>query len=151
MAQRKSKTRLPYDDDEIVLDMAKGELTQAQIAKKHRLTAMFVSQLLRGERRPELQARIDAACDGFLEQAKRLGKRLAPGAMARLGDLASADGKTPAEVKRKAAVDILRYSIGDPSRPEFNVVQHQQQQGPDLTALSPELKRKVIKDLDGPS
>lgn len=119
------KKQAQYDDDEIVMDIARGELTWGQIAAKHGLSEPYVGQIARGEKRPELQARIDSYVEGLANQARRLGKRLASVAMGRLGALAAKDSKAPADVQRKAAVDILNHAIGDPSKTEVNVSQQQ--------------------------
>ena len=140
-----------YDDDLLVRLIAEGGHTYGQIAAAAGLSESFVGQVVRGETRADLQPKIAATIDGYREQAKALGARLAGVAMARLGTLAAADSKAAHETQRKASVDILKFAIGDPSKPETNINQSQQQSaGPDLTALSPDLKAKVLGELGGP-
>ena len=142
--------RAQYDEDVLVADLAYGEMTQKAIAEKHGLSEIFVGQLSRGERRPELQAKIEAMTEGMLEQTRRLGKRLAATAMARLGNLVAKDSKALDETKRKASMDILAHALGDPSKPEQNLNVNQSA-GPDLTGLSAETKAAVARELGGPA
>ena len=142
--------RSQYDEDVLVADLAYGEMTQKAIAEKHGLSEIFVGQLSRGERRPELQARIEAVNEGMLEQTRRLGKRLAATAMARLGSLVAASSKAPEEVQRKASMDILAHALGDPSKPDQSVNVHQSN-GPDLAGLTDDTKAAVLKELGGPA
>lgn len=141
--------RAEYDEDELVSDIAYGEMTQKAIAEKHGLSEIYVFQVIHGDRRPELQLKIDAVCQGMLEQAKRLGVRLASTAMARLGHLVAAKSEAPDETQRKASMDILAHALGDPSKPESNVNVNQQS-GTDLTGLSDATKALVTKELGGP-
>ena len=114
-----------YDEDGLAMDIARGSLTYEELAEKYGLSVVYVGQISRGEARPEIQKKIDAITDGMLKQAKRLGTRLAGTALGRLGVLVAHSSQAPEEVQRKAAVDILKFSMGDPSRPEVNVVQSQ--------------------------
>ena len=114
MARRETN----YDEEELCNDLACGELTQHAIAAKHRLSDVYVSEIARGLKRPELKVRIDAISEGMLDQARKLGARLAGVAMARLGHLAG-KGNAPQETQRKAACDILAHALGDPSKPEI--------------------------------
>ena len=105
-----------YDDEMLALDIAHGTMTQAQIAEKHGLAETTICAIARGERRPELQERIEAATQGMIDQARRLASRLATPALGRLASLIGDTADAPADIKRKAAVDILKYALGDPSR-----------------------------------
>ena len=131
-----------YDDDALALDIAQGVLAYAQIADKYDLAETTVGAIARGERRPELQAKIEAASQGMIDQARRLGARLAGVAMGRLGNLAGKDSEAPKEVQRKASVDILKFTIGDPSKPEMSVTQTQTFPGLDDDDLKAIAKRK---------
>ena len=139
MSRRKQKAST-YDDDALVLDIANGSQTYAEIAAKHKLSEVFVGQIARGERRPELQAKIDQVTQGFADRARRLGKRLAQVAMARLGNLAAKDSDAPAETQRKAAGDILAHALGDPSKTDITMLQ--QNTTPGLSAADLELLAK---------
>jgi len=124
-----------YDVDALVLALAMGEKTYAEIAAQFGLSTVYVGEISRGEKRPELQAKIEAATEGLIAEARRLGARSARPAMTRLLKLiadppAPKDDKPPPpkvepEVQRKAAVDILRFSLGDPGRTEVNMNQTQ--------------------------
>jgi len=136
--------RKDYDDDELVEDIAAHTLTQADIAEKHDLSEVFIGQISRGERREDLQKRIAAVSRGLIEQAKRRGASLADKAMGVLGKLADSAGKDD-DVRRKAAVDILKFAMGDPAKPETNITQ---QQG--LPGLTPEDYENLAKMKGGP-
>jgi len=112
-----------YDDDELVLAIAKGDRSYSQLAEEFGLSEVHVGQIARGVRRPELQPKIKAAVQGFIDEARRLAARYAQGAVGRLGKLIATDSKACADVQRKAAVDILKFTLGDPGRPEVNVSQ----------------------------
>ncbi|MCK4625069.1 MAG: hypothetical protein KAV00_07150 [Phycisphaerae bacterium] len=132
-----------YDDEVLVMLLAKGEKTHAQIAEEVGLSAVFVGQISRGERRPELQKRIEEICEGMLDQARRLGKRLASVAMGRLGSLVAKDSEAGPDVQRKASVDILNQAIGDPSKTQINMNQS-------MPGLSLEELERVTKMKGGP-
>jgi len=109
--------RSTYDDDCLVDEIAKGELSYAQIAEQTGLSKDHVGRIARGEFRPELYERILSARRAFLERARDLCIRLAWPAMRRLGTLiASPD--VPAEVQRRAAMDILSMPLGAPTDAE---------------------------------
>lgn len=121
-----------YDEDGLAMDIAQGQLTYEELAAKYELSVVYVGQISRGEKRPEIKAKVKAIRDGMIEQAKALGARLSSVAMARLGKLVAKDSTAVDDVQRKASVDILKFSLGDPSRPEINVNQNQQNAGPEL-------------------
>jgi len=131
-----------YDDDALVLDIAHGTMSQALMAEKYGLSEVMIGQIVRGERRPELQDKIESATRGLIEQSRRLGARLAGVAMGRLGVIVGADSTAPIEVQRKAAVDILKFAHGDPAKPEVNVTQTQSFPGLDDADLEAIAKRK---------
>lgn len=126
MRRGKQKT---YDDDALVLAIARGDKSYIQIAKEFGLSNQMVSAVARGICRPELLPRIQELERAFRDQARRLAMRMATGAIARLGKLIHPDLEPTPEVQRKAAVDILKYALGDPSRPQVSVFQAQQTQG----------------------
>jgi len=120
-----------YNVDELVLALAMGEKTYAQIAEQLGLSAVYVGEISRGDKRPELQVKIEAATEGLIAEARRLGARSARPAMARLlkiiADPEPGKPKADVDTQRKAAVDILKFAMGDPGRAEVNV--HQTQHG----------------------
>jgi len=120
MPSRKHKE---YDDDSIVHDLAASDLTHEQIADKHGLSTPFVGQISRGEKRPELQERIDAVIEGMKTALKRRGVRLADKAMNALETLTEkpAANHKGCEVQRKAAETLLKHAIGDPSKTDVHV------------------------------
>ena len=139
----KPKSKSTYNDDALCEDIARGELTNAQIAAKHGLSEVMVGQVGRGERRPELQETINAIEEGMLAQARRLGSRLAGVAMGRLGQLVAQNSDAGDETKRKAAVDIIKFACGDPSAPQTNI---NQTQGP--PGLTPE-QYAIVSEMEG--
>jgi hypothetical protein len=103
-----------YDDQDLVLAIARGDRTCEQIGEEFGLCASHVRKIALGQRRPALRARIDAAVQGFIDQARRLGARMAVPAMTRLGRIIAGDADHPAavlEVQRKAALDVLRIAF----------------------------------------
>lgn len=120
-----------YDDDALVLMIAKGNLTYPQIAESIGLSEETVAKIARGERRPELQPRIKAAVQGFIEEARRLTAKYARSAVARLGKIIANGSKADADVQRKASVDLLKFTLGDPGKTEVNVNQTQTMPGLD--------------------
>ncbi|MHC4716061.1 MAG: hypothetical protein ACYS5V_03770 [Planctomycetota bacterium] len=111
MAKGKVKT---YDDEQLVQAIARGDRTYEQIGEALGLSADHVRKIAQGQRRPALQPRIDAAVQGCLDQARRLGARMAVAAMTRLGRIIAGDTDRPAavlEVQRKAALDVLRIAF----------------------------------------
>lgn len=118
--KRQAKAK-PYDDDALVAALAASDCTYAVIAERFGVSEDMVASIACGRRRGELRERIDAITDGYLDQARRLGKRLAMNAMAQLGKLLSCG--EPA-VERHAAETLLKWNMGDPGKPEMNVTQH---------------------------
>lgn len=102
-----------YDDDTLIREIVSGEKTYSQIGQETGLTCTQVSRIALGNSRPELQQRLEAAREGFLEQARRLGARLVPVAVKRLAALIASEGGVPADVQRQAAVDIIHLTVGD--------------------------------------
>jgi len=101
-------------DDELILVIAKAEHSYAQIAEAVGLTEAEVARIARGELRPDLQPRINAAAAEYLNAARRLGwrgARPAVGTLLRLTD-EKAEGVN-AETRRKAAADLLKYAFSD--------------------------------------
>ncbi len=145
MGQRKE-----YDSNALVWAIARGDRPISEIAHEFHLSYQHVAGISKGRFRKELHPQIQALREIMLEEARAMARRLARPAMVRLGRLIADDTTPTAEVQRKAAVDILRYAIGDPSKPEINVLQAQQIHQPDLTDLSPATKRLVLKELGGP-
>ena len=131
-------------------DLASGQLTYAQIADKHGICESYVGQLARGEKGAEVKVLVDRILDGYAAQARALGKRLAVVAMGRLGALVGSDSAVPPDVQRKAAVDILTFTLGDPSKAEVNISQRVTGGVGSLTGLSDPTKAAVLRELGGP-
>ncbi|MHC4716726.1 MAG: hypothetical protein ACYS5V_07140 [Planctomycetota bacterium] len=106
-----------YDDDYLVDEIAKGELSYARIGDQTGLSKDHVGRIARGEFRPELHERIQVARRAYVERARDLCARLAWPAVQRLGALI-ASSEVPAEVQRRAAMDVLSMPLGDPADAE---------------------------------
>jgi len=63
--------------DRLVDMLARGDRTYAQIAEELGLSEEVVAKVARGEMRPELYARIQAAEQAFIDEARRMGARFA--------------------------------------------------------------------------
>ena len=139
-----------YDEEQLVVDIACGQLTYDQIAERHGISHLTVGAIVRGERRPELQERINAASQGLIERARRMGAKMASKAMETLGTLTKGGKGIPADTRRKAAVDILKFTLGDPLRPEVNVSQSSNQAA-QYPGLSGEELEAISKMRGGPA
>ncbi len=112
-----------YNTQSLCLDIAMGEMAYAEMGVKHGITAHYVGMIARGDKRPELQLTIKACRDGFLEDAKGLASLAAREAMVALRKIATTEvkGVQAKDVQRKACVDILKFSLGDPSKTDVNI------------------------------
>ncbi|MHC4717962.1 MAG: hypothetical protein ACYS5V_13390, partial [Planctomycetota bacterium] len=150
-------------DQELVEAIARGDRTYEQIGEALGLSADHVRKIAQGQRRPALQPRIDAAVQGCLDQARRLGARMAVAAMTRLGRIIAGDTDRPAavlEVQRKAALDVLRIAFewsdrkqaaeaaaaANAKRPEPVIIKHDLTGG-HLARLSPDTLARVCREL----
>jgi len=106
------KTR-EYDDDALVMALARGDKSRTKIAKEFGLAVGYVYDIAAGRRRPELQERIAAVRGAADDEMRKLARKLARAAMARLAKLLGPDTKPTAEVQRRAAMDIIRLAAGD--------------------------------------
>jgi len=112
MAKRRYRK---YDDEELVLALAAGEKTHAQIARDFGLSRSMVASIARGERRPMLHGRIQAASASFRDRGGRLASRMVAPAIGRLVQMIGPDSDAPPEVQRRAAADILKFACGSGS------------------------------------
>ena len=64
-----------YDDDLLVRLIARGDMNHRAIGQQLGLSKRMVSQIARGQRRPELQQHIQATVGEFRKRAYRLGAR----------------------------------------------------------------------------
>lgn len=121
-----------YDEEGLVLAIAKATKTYGEIGAEFGLCEAHVGRIARGQVRPELQQAIQDAVEGFRDEARRLAAASARPAIARLMRLIASDpeGAAEADVARKAAVDLLKHAVGDPSKPEQNINQNQSQGSP---------------------
>lgn len=104
-----------YDDHALVLAISMGERTYEQIGEQFDLSGDHVRKIALGQRRPELRVEIDEVVHGYVDQARRLGARLAIPAMMRLSQLLAGETDEPAavlEVRRKAVMDTLHIVTG---------------------------------------
>ena len=147
-----SVRRKQYADDDLVLALASGERSYTQIAKDVGLSRGMVAAIARGEKRPMLQERIQAATAAFREQGCRLASRMVSPAIARLVHMIGPSSDAPAEVQRKAAGDLFRFAFnyglgasggrgygGWPAQP-----------GAMFHGLSGELRERVLDELGAP-
>jgi hypothetical protein len=142
------KPKTEYDDDALVMAIARGDRSYGLIAADHGLSESTVARIARGRQRPELQQKIQAASAAMVDQVRRLGSLMAAEAMARLGRLVAEDSTAGEETQRKAAVDILKFAMGDPGRTEINV---NAERGCDLAQLSDKTRQAILAELGGPT
>lgn len=152
MGHRKVKD---YDDNELVLALAAGDRTYAQIARDFALSRTMVAAIARGEKRPMLYERIQAATTSFREQGCRLAARMVAPAIGRLVQLISPASDASAEVQRKAACDILSFAFGNGARLKprvgLGVYGWDVPPGSMLSGLSLELRDRVLLELGAPA
>ena len=106
----------------------------------------MVGRIARGEARPELYARIQAAVQAFTEEARRLGAAWARHMMSR-HIKEGLEGK--GETARKCREYVLNQVLGEPGHP-ITLINQYAYHRPDLTDLSPGTKMLVLKELGGP-
>ena len=149
-----NQKRKEYQDEELVLALAAGDRSHAQIAHDLGLSRGMVAAIARGERRPMLQERIEAATAAFRERGGRLAARMAAPAMGRLVQMISPDSDAPAEVQRRAAADILKFAFSGTGRlrPRVGYGEYgwDGPPGPMLSALPAELRERVLDELGAP-
>ena len=150
MAKDKTKG---YDDEALVTAIAAGEMSYSQIARKLGISRTLVQAVARGERRPMLYERIQAASVAFREQGCRLASRMVTPAIGRLVQLIGPTSDAPAEVQRKAAVDLLKFAFGHGlvgrSLAGF-ACQWGNTDEPAFFGLSPQLREQVLSELGAP-
>ena len=150
MANRRHKK---YDDDELVLALAAGERSHSQIARDFGLSRTMITAIARGERRPMLQERIEAASAAFRQRGGRLAARMAAPAIGRLVQMISPDSDVPAEVQRRAAADILKFAFGSGARVRSRTgygAYGWEPAGSMFSALSEGLRERVLNELGAP-
>lgn len=116
--------QLDYDDDALCTELASAEHTYAEIAKMFGISESLVASIATGARRPELQQKIQAFVEGQLQGARRRGARAAGKAMEKLENLLDCQEH---ETARKAACDILKWTLGDPGKTVVTMTQSQGQ------------------------
>jgi hypothetical protein len=145
MAQKRGK----FDESRFVRDYVIGGLTQAQLAAKHRLSSSQVGRILRGQRRPDVLRRMKEAMAAQNCRTESQLARLQPKAVATLAK--AMQGKA-SSVALSAAKEVLNRTLDDrqaaarsragetPPAPRPGLIEQ----------LSPETKRRVLAELDGP-
>tara|TARA_Y100000310_G_scaffold29678_1_gene28209 strand:- start:173 stop:613 length:441 start_codon:yes stop_codon:yes gene_type:complete len=78
-----------YDDEALCTDLAKADLTMAEIAVAHNISASLVYKIAKGDSRPELKERIDEIIEANKGAAMRLAKVRARFCVARLVQIAN--------------------------------------------------------------
>jgi hypothetical protein len=139
-----------YDDNELVLALAAGNRSYAQIARDLGISRALVHAIAQGTKRPMLQERIRAASAAFREQGCRLAARMVGPAIGRLVHMISPGSDAPPEVQRRAAADILKFAFGSGAGPGY----YTHPRGPApvalLAALDEQLRQQVLDDLGAP-
>ena len=97
-----------YNDYELCKDIAKTELTTAQIAEKHKLSERMVAAIASGEKRPELKLMIEKLVDSTMNETRRIFRTRSRWAAARLLQLAK-DDRNP-QVAFKATTKCLELA-----------------------------------------
>jgi len=82
-----------YDDETLCKDLAKADLSIADIAAFHKISVRQVYRIASGESRPELKARIDELIQAEKASGMRLAKSRGRWFVGRLIQLAAQDNK----------------------------------------------------------
>ena len=91
--------QLDYDDGELCQDLAKSDLSIAEISDKHKVSVSMVYKIASGAARPELKARIDELIQAEKGAGMRLAKSRARFCVARLVQHAQQDDDRAASLK----------------------------------------------------
>lgn len=91
-----------YDDEMLVQLVARGTVSNAEIARRLGINKRAVSMIVRGAARPDLQPRINAAVRAYLKEAQRLAVR-----QARRDARAAAEPPQRGPVRRQYDDDLL--------------------------------------------
>lgn len=94
-----AKIHSNYDDEVLCQDVAKSDLTIAQIATKHEISASMVYQIAAGTSRPELKERIDELIQAEKGAGMRLARSRARWTIARLVKIGGQDEDRTAALK----------------------------------------------------
>ncbi len=139
-----------YDDGDLVLALAAGDRSYAQIARDLGISRTLVQEIAHGRKRPMLQERIHAASDAFRQQGCRLASRMVAPAIGRLVHMISPDSDAPADVQRKAAGDILKFAFGLGRGPGYHAGGWEGASGAMFLALNEQLREQVLDELGAP-
>ena len=150
-----SEKRTEMDEDAFVEDLASGLYTQKQLAESYGMSLSLVKKIASGQRRPDLQKQIAAARQALCRQTQRQLVGLLEAAVGVLRT-AMAGPATPALA---AAREVFNRVLGKPdpagavrARAAAGAPQRKwySPDSPSLLDLSPETKRLVLKELNGP-
>jgi transcriptional regulator with XRE-family HTH domain len=125
----RTRKKKNYDDEVLVMAIARGDKTYGQIAGQVGLSRKTVSRIACGTHRPDLQPRIQAATRAFLDQTQRLAAAWATQVMAKHVK-EGLEGR--GETARRCREYVLSQCLGDPGRTEVlvNQLQNQEHQSP---------------------
>jgi transcriptional regulator with XRE-family HTH domain len=144
-----ARQRVKVDEVALAGDFVTGMYSQSELAAKYGLSRSAVEKIVSGRRRPDVQRMIETARQAAAGRAKeRLAELLSPA----LGVLARAMEGEPSARAISAAKAVLDRTLGRPVPAgaagawATGVVQDCRH-GPDLTDLSPETKRLVLREL----
>ena len=142
--------RKDYDDDRLVLAIARGDQTYQQICDEFGISRSLLFKIVHGQARRELQPRIQAAVGAFVDQAKRLAASWARQLVVRHITEGLQGGS---ETARKCREYVLGLTLGNSPRPTTNILlaQRQEMNTPDfLDSLPQEKRQRVLEVLGGP-
>ena len=143
-----------YDEDLLVELIACGDVSQIEIAERVGVSRRTVWRIASGLSRPDLQTKIAATVEGYRQAAIRLAARFMTPLLKKQIEVAlEGDGET----SRKCREFLLKtFMLAVPQQAVKTAAKREPNRdkialGVNLTELSPDLKDRVIKELDGPA
>jgi len=150
--KHESPTR--YDEDLMVEWIARGQLSQSEIARRLGVNRRTVWRIANGLARLDLQRRIDAVIEGIRREARRIGAKWCHALVTKHVKVGlEGDGET-ARKCRQYVLDSFLFDDGDrtwcPKPPKYKAKSPEEMLSP-MDNLSEECKAMRIKELGGPA
>jgi len=139
--------RIEFDQQAFVLDYVSGRMTLPRLAAKYGISTSLASKIVSGQRRPEVVEMIEEALESDRRQTQHELVRLQRAAMRTLGKAMTGE---PTGVSIAAAREVLKRTMPQDPAPLSIPPAVRERRERSLVDLSPETKRLVLEELDGP-
>ena len=141
------RKRIAIDPVVFIADYIGGKFTVRQLAARHGISESLAGKIIRGERRPELAKLIDKAIEAYGLRIQRRLTALRELAVKRLERAVLHD---EGSLGLAAAKEILNRTMPDKPAKEPRWPYQRPPGHSIMMELSPETKRRVLKELGGP-